>query len=74
MGFLAYERYQTEFEGIPGELYVENDTSKLKGIANRMLGDWSVHGQISDDLIHEICSYGGSEVHTVSAFVGKTSS
>ncbi|XP_055845452.1 nedd8-activating enzyme E1 regulatory subunit isoform X1 [Episyrphus balteatus] len=70
VGFLAYERYQTEFGNIPGELYVENDTSKLKGIANKMLAEWGVHSQISDDLIHEICSYGGAEVHTVSAFIG----
>lgn len=70
VGFLAYERYQTEFENIPGDLYVENDTSKLKGIANKMLADWGVHGQISDDVIHEICSYGGAEIHTVSAFIG----
>lgn len=25
---------------------------------------------MSDDLAHEICRYGGAEIHTVSAFLG----
>ncbi|XP_014097757.1 nedd8-activating enzyme E1 regulatory subunit [Bactrocera oleae] len=66
----AYERFVSECGNVPGECYVENDVKELKTVASKMLSDWGVHASISDDLIHEICRYGGSEIHSISAFIG----
>ncbi|XP_017466889.1 PREDICTED: nedd8-activating enzyme E1 regulatory subunit [Rhagoletis zephyria] len=66
----AYERFVSECGNVPGECYVENDVKELKTVASKMLSDWGVHASISDDLIHEICRFGGSEIHSISAFVG----
>jgi len=38
-----------------------------------MLSDLGMHATISDDVLHEICRYGGAELHAVSAFIGKYS-
>lgn len=67
----AYEKFLTEFGNIPGECYAENDTLRLKSVASKMISDWGAHTSISDDMIHEICRYGGSEIHSISAFIGK---
>lgn len=67
----AYERFLTECGNIPGDCYVENDTARLKTVACKMLNDWGVTQAIlSDDMVHEICHYGGAEIHTISAFIG----
>uniref|UniRef100_W8BRW6 NEDD8-activating enzyme E1 regulatory subunit n=1 Tax=Ceratitis capitata TaxID=7213 RepID=W8BRW6_CERCA len=66
----AYERFVSECGNVPGECYVENDVKELKTVASKMISDWGVHATISDDLIHEICRYGGSEIHSISAFIG----
>ncbi|XP_053956957.1 nedd8-activating enzyme E1 regulatory subunit [Anastrepha ludens] len=66
----AYERFLSECGNVPGECYVENDVKEFKTVASKMLSDWSVHASISDDLIHEICRFGGSEIHSISAFIG----
>ncbi|XP_075161303.1 nedd8-activating enzyme E1 regulatory subunit APP-BP1 [Haematobia irritans] len=66
----AYERFLTECGNIPGDCYVENDTARLKTVAYKMLADWGVtQATLSDDMVHEICHYGGAEVHTISAFI-----
>lgn len=67
----AYERFLMECGNIPGDCYVENDIARLKSVANKMLADWGVtQATLSDDMVHEICHYGGAEVHTISAFIG----
>lgn len=66
----AYERFLSECGTIPGECYVENDISRLKTVATKMISDWGSHASISDDMIHEICRYGGAEIHSISAFIG----
>ncbi|KAJ6644185.1 Nedd8-activating enzyme E1 regulatory subunit [Pseudolycoriella hygida] len=66
----AFDRFQSEHGGVPGECHVEADTARIKSIANRLLSDWGVTHPFSDELAHEICRYGGTEIHSVSAFMG----
>ncbi|KAH8418195.1 hypothetical protein KR222_000376 [Zaprionus bogoriensis] len=66
----AYERFLSECGSIPGECAVEQDIGRLKTIASKMLNDLGLHVSISDDVLHEICRYGGAELHAVSAFIG----
>lgn len=66
----AMERFQTEFGCMPGECEVETDTSRIKNLVSKLLIDWGIHSPITDELAHEICRYGGSEIHSVSSFMG----
>ncbi|XP_030386189.1 nedd8-activating enzyme E1 regulatory subunit [Scaptodrosophila lebanonensis] len=66
----AYERFLTECGNIPGDCTVEQDIGRLKSIASKMLVDLGLHATISDDILHEICRFGGAELHAVSAFIG----
>ena len=70
----AYERFLSECSTIPGEVYVENDISRLKTIATKLISDWASQASIGDDIIHEICRYGGAEIHSISAFIGEYNS
>lgn len=66
----AMERFQTEHGYTPGEVQVETDPARIKSQAGRLLNDWGVSAQINDDLFHEICRFGGAEIHSVSAYLG----
>lgn len=66
----AMERFQTEHGYTPGEVKMEIDTARLKSQAGRLLNDWGVSSQLNDDLFHEVCRFGGSEIHSISAFMG----
>lgn len=67
----ALEKFQSENGAQPGEIYVEADTARIKAIACKLLNEWNVNAAFSDEWAHEICRYGGAEIHTVSAFMGK---
>jgi len=69
----SVDRYTSEYGSVPGENYseVESDTVKLKTIFSKLCAEAGLHpppGQ--DDHIHEVCRYGGAELHPVSAFLG----
>lgn len=66
----AMERFQTEHGYTPGEVKIDTDTARIKSQAGRLLNDWGITSQINDDLFHEICRYGGAEIHSISAFLG----
>lgn len=66
----AMERFQTEHGYTPGEVNIETDTARIKSQASRLLNDWGISSQLNDDLFHEICRYGGAEIHSISAFLG----
>lgn len=67
----AMERFQSEFGFLPGECEVEADTARIKAFVSRLLQDWGIVGAPeTDELAHEICRYGGAEIHSVSAFMG----
>ncbi|GLV33977.1 beta-Amyloid precursor protein binding protein 1 [Carabus blaptoides fortunei] len=68
------DRFLSEFNTYPGEFddQVEPDVSKLKGCISKLLGEWGCQSQslTKDDYVHEMCRYGGAELHSVSAFLG----
>lgn len=53
-----------------GDIYVESDTAHIKSIACKFLIEWGISVPFSDEWAHELCRYGGAEIHTVSAFMG----
>ena len=66
----ALDKFQSEFGYIPGECQVETDTSRIKSIGAKMVNDLGITYSVRDDLAHEICRYGGAEIHSISAFLG----
>lgn len=66
----AAERFHSEQCRAPGEWDPETDISKLKTCVTKLLGEWSCPPLAEDDYVHEMCRYGGSELHSVSAFMG----
>lgn len=66
----AFERFKVEHGYTPGEVNLETDTARIKAQAGKIHNDLSLTNQINDDLLHEICRYGGSEIHSISAFLG----
>jgi amyloid beta precursor protein binding protein 1 len=49
---------------------VEIDIPRIKNLGGKLLNEWGINSHLKDDLAHEICRYGGAEIHTVSAFMG----
>uniref|UniRef100_A0A1Q3FA90 NEDD8-activating enzyme E1 regulatory subunit n=1 Tax=Culex tarsalis TaxID=7177 RepID=A0A1Q3FA90_CULTA len=66
----AVDKFQAEHGYLPGECQVEVDTSRIKGLAAKMVSEWGISTPVSDDLAHEVCRYGGAEIHSISAFFG----
>jgi len=67
------DRFKTEYRNFPGALDVESDIGRLKKSIEKVLNDYSipVNGiTIKDDYIHEVCRYGGAELHAMAAFMG----
>ncbi|XP_058829901.1 nedd8-activating enzyme E1 regulatory subunit [Topomyia yanbarensis] len=71
MTLRAVDKFQAEYGYLPGECQVEVDTSRIKSLAAKMVSEWGISTPpISDDLAHEVCRYGGAEIHSISAFFG----
>lgn len=66
----AGEMFQSEHCRAPGDWEPEGDISKLKACVTKLLSDVSCSPFPKDDHIHEMCRYGGAEIHSVSAFLG----
>ncbi|XP_029031867.1 NEDD8-activating enzyme E1 regulatory subunit isoform X1 [Osmia bicornis bicornis] len=66
------EKFQTEYNSYPGEFddQVEPDIVKLKACITKLLSEWGCGPLAKDDYVHEFCRFGGSELHSVSAFLG----
>ncbi|KAG7209174.1 hypothetical protein KM043_015312 [Ampulex compressa] len=66
------EKFQAEYNSYPGEFddQVEPDIVKLKACISKLLGEWGCGPLAKDDYVHEFCRFGGSELHSVSAFLG----
>lgn len=64
------EMFRSEHCRAPGEWEPEADISKLKTCVSKLLTDISCSPFPKDDHIHEMCRYGGAEIHSVSAFLG----
>lgn len=67
----ALEKFESEHGTSPGDIYVESDTARIKAIAYKFLTEWGITVPFSEEWAHELCRYGGAEIHTVSAFMGK---
>ena len=54
------------------EADIELDIGRLKTISSTILSQIGVTGSVQglDEHIHEICRYGGAELHSVAAFLG----
>jgi len=70
----AVDQYMSQFNNNPGltESDIELDIGRLKTISSAMLTQMGLgsSAQGLDEHIHEICRYGGAELHSVSAFLG----
>ncbi|CAG9583205.1 unnamed protein product [Danaus chrysippus] len=66
----AADMFRSEHCRAPGEWEPEADISKLKMCVSKLLSDISCSPFPKDDHIHEMCRYGGAEIHSVSAFLG----
>lgn len=66
------ERFISEFNTYPGQLddQVEPDLLKLKGIIGKLLSEWGYSHVLRDERVHEVCRYGGAELHSVSSILG----
>ena len=66
------EKFQAEYNSYPGEFddQVEPDIVKLKACITKLLNEWGCGSLAKDDYVHEFCRFGGSELHSVSAFLG----
>ncbi|EEB19276.1 NEDD8-activating enzyme E1 regulatory subunit, putative [Pediculus humanus corporis] len=66
------EKFYGEYNRYPGECNddVQPDIVQLKGCIAKLLGEWGSGPLSKDDYVHEICRYGGCELHSISSFVG----
>ncbi|XP_059091053.1 NEDD8-activating enzyme E1 regulatory subunit-like isoform X2 [Tigriopus californicus] len=71
--FRGVDRFYSEHNVLPGVLddQVEPDIGKLKNCVAKVLADCHLASvNISDDNIHEVCRYGGSELHAMASIIG----
>ncbi|XP_022646491.1 NEDD8-activating enzyme E1 regulatory subunit-like isoform X2 [Varroa destructor] len=68
----AVDRFYEEFRRYPGFFRdeLETDIHKLKAIFSRLVQEWGVGPLSKDDLIHEMCRFGASELHTIASVMG----
>lgn len=68
----GFERFIGDFNTFPGQYddHVEPDVLKLKMIIGKLLNEWGCSQILRDERVHEICRYGGAELHSVSAVLG----
>lgn len=73
----AVDRFTANYNRFPGlfDNEMEEDIARLKTIAVGVLSDSGLHGStLSEDLINEMCRFGGAEIHPVAAFIGGVAS
>lgn len=66
----AAEIFESEHCRAPGDWEPEGDIALLKSCVTKLLSDISCSPFPKDDHIHEMCRYGGAEIHSISAFIG----
>lgn len=62
----------SEYNVYPGQFddQVEPDVLKLKSILSKLMTEWGCAAVLRDERVHEVCRYGGAELHSVSAMLG----
>lgn len=48
------------------------DIAAVQAILLSLQSEWGLHTQVSADVVHEMCRYGGAELHNIAAIVGGT--
>jgi amyloid beta precursor protein binding protein 1 len=68
----ASDRFFTSTGHHPGRFdeMVEDDVRHLSGCISALLSEWGLSSNIKDELVGEVCRYGGAELHAVAAFIG----
>lgn len=68
----SINRFYTQYNRYPGDCddQVESDIVILKVCFKDILNELGCNNLSKDDFIHEMCRYGGVELHSISAFIG----
>jgi len=67
----AVDSFHSELNRFPGEAGLEDDIPPLKShLLNVLNGLCLPELLVKEDLIHEMCRFGGAEIHSVAAFMG----
>ncbi|XP_065162078.1 NEDD8-activating enzyme E1 regulatory subunit [Atheta coriaria] len=63
------DRFVSEFNVYPGQFddQVEPDVLKLKSTIGKLLTEWGCAPIYRDERVHEVCRYGGAELHSISS-------
>lgn len=73
----AVDRMAANYNRLPGifDSEIDEDIPRLKTAATSVLIEMGLNGaSLSDDLITEMCRFGGAEIHPVAAFIGGVAS
>jgi len=73
----AVDRLSANYNRLPGifDSEIDEDIPRLKTVAASVLSEMGLSGaSLYEDLITEMCRFGGAEIHTVAAFIGGVAS
>lgn len=83
IGLRLCESFYEKFNRYPGEFplsstddidsdqrQLEKDFNELKLIGKQLLNSDKQQGPIRENILQELCRYGASELHSISAFIG----
>ncbi|CAD6207379.1 unnamed protein product [Miscanthus lutarioriparius] len=73
----SVDRLAANYSRLPGifDSEIDEDIPRLKTVAVSVLSEMGLNGaSLSEDLITEMCRFGGAEIHPVAAFVGGVAS
>ncbi|EEC76422.1 hypothetical protein OsI_14093 [Oryza sativa Indica Group] len=73
----AVDRLAANYNRCPGifESEIDEDVPRLKTAAVSVMSEMGMNGApLSEDLITEMCRFGGAEIHPVAAFIGGVAS
>ncbi len=70
-----FNRYPGEFPLSMNEIdadqrQLEIDLNDLKQIGKQLINSEKLQGPIRENILEELCRYGASELHSISAFIG----
>ncbi|AQK61929.1 NEDD8-activating enzyme E1 regulatory subunit AXR1 [Zea mays] len=73
----AVDRLAANYSRLPGifDSEIDEDIPRLKTVAASVLSEMGLNGaSLSQDLVTEMCRFGGAEIHPVAAFIGGVAS
>jgi len=73
LAFRAAGRFQHDAARLPGDLLKgdpQHDFDKLKACWKELEAELKLEGELPESYLHEMCRFGGSQVHTICAFIG----